>query len=215
MKKFGLSLLTVSVLSVTTLSAQETSKSPSYISVGPVAGVGHTWVSTVGHQNIKPAAQLGAAIMYSRYEHWGFGALITASHEGYSADVYRYNNWYTNTFDPTYLRVTPRAYYFFGNYGDVVRPKVFLGPSVAYKLAEDQYLNEPGPFESTNITIQGTPIFNDWDFGINTGAGVNIQLYNRTWLNMDGDYYHGLTNATMGLDKNRSVRANVGLLFGL
>lgn len=211
-------LLMAGLLSTTVAFSQDannTRKGSSYFSIGPVAGIGHSWASNMGGQVFKPSGYLGVGALYSKHEHWGVGGLLTASHEGFSQKVFKYGNEYVNTIDPTYLRFTPRAYYFFGDYGDNIRPKIYAGPSVAYKVAEDNYINVPAPVTDGVYGMPEGDVINNFDFGVNTGLGANIKLARNTWLNLDADYYHGLTNVTANDNKNRSVRANVGVLFGL
>lgn len=184
----------------------------SYISLGPIGGFGHSWTSNMDNR-FKPSAHLGIAMIYSRFEHWGWGTEITASHEGYSTAI----GSQTFTYDPTYLRMTPKAYYFFGDYGDNIRPKIYLGPSVAFKVAEDRYVGGPNNSDVRYID-QGSYMINDWDFGVDVGAGVNIKVAPYTWLNLDADYYHGLLDVTRmnGMNNmNRSLRANVGVMMGI
>lgn len=218
MRQKILSTIALGLFITTTSFAQEqsnTEQKASYISLGPVAGFGHSWISNNVNE-FKPSANIGAAILYSKDENWGFGGLITASHEGYAEDIFVNRNTYRNYYDPTYIRATPRVYYFFGDYGNRVRPKVYAGPSVAYMVAEDDYFNQPVRAGETIRWSILQPRYNsNWDFGINAGAGVNIQVAPRTWLNLDGDYYHGLLNVTTEDGKNRSLRANVGVMFGI
>lgn len=188
----------------------------SYISLGPVGGFGHSWTSNMNNR-FKPSAHLGIAMIYSRFEHWGWGTELTASHEGYSTLTGVNGTEQTISYDPTYLRMTPKAYYFFGDYGDNIRPKIYLGPSVAYKLAEDRYVRGPGGTEVQYMNT-GSTMINDWDLGVDAGAGVNIKVAPYTWLNLDADYYHGLLDVTRmnGINNmNRSLRANVGVMIGI
>lgn len=187
-------------------------KGTSYISLGPIGGFGHSWTSNMNNR-FKTSAHLGIAMIYSRFEHWGWGTELTASHEGYSTAIGNQ----TFTYDPTYLRMTPKAYYFFGNYGDNIRPKIYLGPSVAYKVAEDRYVGGPNNSD-VRYTDRGSYMINDWDLGVDVGAGVNIKVAPYTWLNLDADYYHGLLDVTRmnGMNNmNRSLRANVGVMMGI
>ncbi len=184
-----------------------------YTSIGPVVGMGHSWVSGRS-TTFKPAGYLGVGLLYSRYEHWAWGGTVTASHEGFSYDIVRNNVVYNNTIDPVYLRITPRAYYFFGDYKSNIRPKVFLGPSLGVKMVEDSYIDATPPTDEITRTMTGD-MFNTLDFGMNGGAGVNVKISKNTWLNLDGDYYHGLTNAMTDGSKNRSLRLNVGFMFGI
>ena len=187
-------------------------KGTSYISLGPIGGFGHSWTSNMNNR-FKPSAHLGIAMIYSRFEHWGWGTELTASHEGYSTAIGNQ----TFTYDPTYLRMTPKAYYFFGNYGDNISPKIYLGPSVAYKVTEDRYVGGPNNSD-IRYTDRGSYMINDWDLGVDVGAGVNIKVAPYTWLNLDADYYHGLLDVTRmnGMNNmNRSLRANVGVMMGI
>ncbi|MCB9046803.1 MAG: PorT family protein [Chitinophagales bacterium] len=218
MKKQIIGIIAFSLVVSGTALAQDAmttkSQKSKYTSIGPVMGMGNSWVSNMTN-TLKPSAYLGMGILYSRYEHWGFGGLLIASHEGYSREAYRYQNTYVNTIDPTYLRFTPRAYYFFGDYGNNVRPKIYAGPSLAYKVREDQYLQEPETFRELTYTRPTGEMFTNWDFGVNAGAGVNIKIARYMWLNLDADYYHGLINVTNENNKNRTLRANAGLMIGI
>lgn len=211
-------ILTLALIATTATFAQEqqtkTRTKSKYTSIGPVAGMGHSWVSNKT-TFFKPTAYLGAGILYSRFEHWGFGGLATVSHEGYTEEIYRNGNTYSNYYNPVYVRVTPRAYYFFGDYGNTVRPKIYAGPSIAVKAVEEQYINTPplrGDIAPDPVTGD---VFKRWDAGINAGAGVNIKIAEYTWLNLDADYYHGLLNVTNMNNKNRALRANVGVMIGI
>lgn len=204
-------IMLAATLFTTVPSFGQNSKSQ-YMSVGPVVGMGHSWLSD--RNNVfKPSAHLGLGLVYSKHENWGVGGIVTVSHEGYAYEYVRNGSIYKNAVDPTYLRMNPRVYYFFGRYTDVVRPKLFIGPSLGVKLTEDRYYDEP-LMNGDYVTYNTSSTFNTMDLGINTGAGVNIKLGTNTWLNLDADYYHGLTNATPDGSKNRALRANAGLMFG-
>lgn len=185
----------------------------SYISLGPVAGMGHSWITDVDDQVFKPSGYLGIGIIYSRYEHWGWGGEVLASHEGFSM-----RNPYNDeiaAIDPTYVRIIPKAYYFFGQYGSHVRPKIYLGPSLGIKVTEDHYHDDMiNSMESIGV-FNKDQVFNDVDFGLTGGVGVNIKLSKYTWLNMDGSYYHGLSDATAEGNRNRNLRFNAGIMFGI
>ena len=99
-----------------------------YMSLGPTIGIGHSWLSDVDDQTVKPSGHIGIAFIYSRFAHWGWGAELIASHEGFRREA---PNGVNMSVDPTYLRFTPKAYYFFGDYGDKCRPKIYAGPSLA------------------------------------------------------------------------------------
>ncbi|MBL7718450.1 MAG: PorT family protein [Flavipsychrobacter sp.] len=198
--------------------AQKTTK-PSYASLGPVGGFGHSWMSNMDGQQFKPSAHLGVAFIYSRYEHWGWGANLTASHEGYSNEYMWGGDRYRRSVDPVYLRLAPRAYYFFGSYGDNVRPKLYLGPSVGVKVQEDQYTTNitNNTTDAVMATPTNTQMYRTMDLGAEGGAGVNVKVAPRTWLNLDANYYQGLLDVTKNgaTHLNQNVRFNVGVMMGL
>lgn len=191
----------------------------SYTSLGPVAGFGHSWMSNMDDQQFKPSAHVGIGIIYSRYEHWGWGADLTASHEGYKQDYMWAGNAYRTSVDPTYVRLTPKAYYFFGDYKNSVRPKVYLGPSVAVKVQEDRYTENMTMQQSDVVmaTTDANSMYRTMDLGAQAGAGVNIKLTTGTWLNLDASYYQGFLDATKNAatNMNQSLRMNVGVMMGL
>lgn len=196
--------------------AKDNKTTPSYISLGPTVSFGHSWMSNTTNTTFKPSAALGVSIMYSRYEHWGWGATLAASHEGFANRTYVNGNEYVNIYDPTYIRFTPRAYYFFGKYGQNVRPKIYAGPSVGYRATEDIYINEPASNEVVSVDMP-RDMYRNFDFGADVGVGVNVKVMKNAWLNLDANYYHGLVDVTTANtnNQNRSLRGNVGLLFGL
>lgn len=191
----------------------------SNVSLGPIAGFGHSWTTNMVNGEFKPSAQLGLGVVYSRFEHWGWGGDLAVSHEGYTMGRTTNGVYNTMTVNPVYLRLTPKAYYFFGKYGNDIRPKVYLGPSVAYKIDETQYMNgtmlDGGSDAIAVGSTRSGDAINDWDLGLNAGAGVNFRIMPRTWLNTDIGYYHGLLDVTGTDMMNQNLRLNVGLMFGL
>lgn len=212
----------IGALSTNTLHAQskkstvnKKTSQTQYVSLGPTFGIGHSWLSNLDDQTVKPSGHLGISLIYSRYEHWGWGVDLTASHEGFRMEAPDGTNM---SVDPTYLRLTPKAYYFFGNFGDKCRPKLYAGPSMAYKIQEDHYYD--GERIATdgvnNVWFAGnSDVFEELDLGITVGGGLNMRLAKSLWLNMDGSYYHGLAEVTSYNQMNRNLRFNLGLMFGL
>jgi hypothetical protein len=202
------------MLLVADLHAQSAKRSQiEYVSLGPIAGFGHSWVSDMDDQKFKPSVHLGIGLIYSRHEHWGWGADLTVSHEGFKAKDDATD--LELSVNPVYLRFTPKAYYFFGNYGDRIRPKVYLGPSVAYKVDERVSLDDERLNSDEVDMLFGNDVFSDADLGLTAGAGLNVELKKGVWLNLDGNYYHGLLDVTDEGNANRYLRLNVGVLFGL
>ena len=221
MKKL-MSVLGVTMLAGFTSFAQN-NRVGSNLSLGPIAGFGHSWVSDMQGMEFKPSAHLGIGLIYSNHANWGWGADLTASHEGFTQEYMQNGQEYNFTVDPTYLRLTPKAYYFFGAAGSSVRPKIFLGPSVGLLLIEDHYMkNETMGQRDVTYGNGAGQMFKRADFGGEAGAGVNVRVGDATWLNLDGSYYRGLMDATQGDNaneavdvKNRNMRLNVGVLMGL
>lgn len=207
--KFSVLIIALSFITVTSF-GQESDDKPHYFTLGPVAGFGHSWISDAAgfNQTFKPSWHLGAYLLYAKHQNWAFGGVLTASHEGFTSELaLPFVGNITTTYNPVYVRAIPRVHYFFGKYTNNVRPKLYAGPSIGFKVVED-YTSEP---------TSPTPpeAFDSFDLGANVGAGVNIKVASSTWLNLDADYYHGFLGVTPGDNQNRYLRANVGVLFGL
>jgi hypothetical protein len=176
------------------------------VSAGPVAGFGHTWINNVdGKARYKPSGSFGGQLYYSASEHIGIGAGLIYSIEGGENRIS--NSTYTARLN--YLRLPIQAVYFFGLYGDGVRPKIALGPSVGFLLGGKQMLNnsESGVGDD----------FKSVDIGLQMNAGLHIRLVSGVWLTTDIGYYNGLADISeSGLkNKNRNINFNAGLLFGI
>jgi outer membrane protein W len=227
-------LFSVAALSVmfTTAQAQQ------YISLGPVVGFGHSGVTNgdVGDNvNVKslfnPSFKAGVGLIYAKHAHWGFGGEVVYSQEGYKktfTDKVLTDFSYDETNTVGYIRVPLRAYYFFGKYKQTVRPKVYAGPSFAFKVTDD--IKHSGNNAMSQLIADETPVaeFNSFDLGIQVGAGVNITLAKAMWLNIDLNYYQGVLDAVKdpeakanfddiktGSNLNQNLRLQVGVLFGL
>lgn len=221
MKKIMLSAVAV-MLGMSAAVAQKTNKDKlaSHLSIGPVVSFGHSWTSNVGEKvRFKPSPAAGIGLVYSRNEHWGLGAQLLVSHEGFKQQLgtnlvgQPIEDGPSGSVNPVYLRLPLQVTYFFGKYGDKVRPKVYAGPSVAVRVDEVRYFDG----ESMN-TANDT--YGRADFGLTAGLGANIRLSKLTWLNLDAGYYHGLVDVIpeANNDKfngNRNVHVNVGLMWGL
>jgi outer membrane protein W len=197
MKKILLALIVSSGLSFVA-SAQ------SKFSIGPTAGYGWTTVSNINNSKFKAGANFGIATVYSAAEHFGIGLDVKYSIEGAKAET----TGAKYELDLHYLRIPLKAIYFFNDHGDKVRPKVFVGPSFGilssakenYNGTEDDIKNETESF----------------DLGLTGGAGVNVRLADKTWLNTDLSYYHGIKEiAKTGDYSNKNVILSVGVNFGL
>ncbi len=216
MKKIALIAATLTALYATpTLAQTETKKTPNdqYVSIGPVAGVGLNRVGNMGGNNMTVmSGNLGIGMIYARNEHWGWGGQLMVSSEGY--DV-KYNGTEVKAI-PIYLRMPLRAYYFFGDHRNTIRPKLYAGPTFGLKLSEtdDMY------GRNTEVTAyNNTGTFRTFDVGVNVGTGVNIKLAKAIWLNLDLVYNQGLLDVVDdpadNYNTNQNLSFNAGLLFGL
>ena len=222
------------LLAVYSSFAQEKKSTAKFMSLGPVVGLGHSWINNGKYpggdkQLFKPVLQLGVSFIYSRKEHWGFGGDGVISHEGYKSVlgyplvlVLRQTNPYANpmfehlTIHPVYVRIRPKFYYFFGSYRHTVRPKVVVGPSVGYKLDEIWYIDE----EKIDKKLQSATgeIYKKMDVGGLIGVGLNIRLTKSSWFNIDGNYYHGFMNVSRhnGFNiQNRHLKLTAGVMLGI
>lgn len=207
-----------------------------FISLGPVVGFGHSGVTNgkaddalTIKSKFNPSFNAGIGLIYAKHAHWGFGGEVLYSQEGFKKQISDDVTDLDLTQTAGYIRVPLRVYYFFGKYQQKVRPKVYLGPSFGFKIA-DNYKYE-GNNDATDMMLSvfnpGQPVdFNSFDLGIQAGVGVNITLAKAMWLNVDLNYYQGLLDAASdndnnifsfesGSNLNQSLRLQVGVLFGL
>jgi hypothetical protein len=216
MKRIFLALFAVLPLSVL-------AQNPlSYFSIGPVVGIGGSWISQwPGDNENSTFLSGGLDLTYSRAENFGFGADLMVTREGFDAR-YDISGLERNLeVTPVYLRFQPKAIYFFNQWGDVVRPKIWLGPSFGLLLDETSDLN-PDRALATEEDDQelGRRVFSRTDAGINMGAGFNVRVARGTWFTVGAAYYHGLVdvvdNNFMARDGyNRHLNAQIGMNFGL
>ena len=181
------------------------------ISIGPTVGIQHSWISADLPESSMNTLHMGfnggIALVYSTESHFGLGGDLKYSQEGVSiqselAGIKTVTDWNTS-----YLRIPLRLIYFFGEYGNAFRPKVFAGPTMGLLLSS----------KSQDIDVKDTT--NDFDLGVHAGVGLNIRIWERIWLNTDITYTQGLSDVTVSdTDKitnhNGNVGLNAGLLFG-
>lgn len=179
-------------------SAQAQSK----FSFGPTVGLGYTTVSNLTNTKFKLGADAGFSLVYSAVEHFGVGMDVKYSVEG-AKWTPTDNEWTLN-----YIRIPLKAIYFFGKYGSNLRPKIYAGPS--FGILTSSKIN------NVDVKSQTT----SFDVALLGGAGLNYRLVKNTWLNTDISYANGLTKLTNstppnGDNKNRSLKLNIGINFGL
>ena len=188
----------------------------SRVSFGPTLGVGHSWTSAdhVGNVNNKffPLYAAGLAMIYSADEHWGIGADLKYSSEGekYPTDPNDDNDY--RKIRINYLRIPVKGIYFFGDYGDKMRPKVAVGPTLGFRLGGE---NEIYVDDREVSQVSSKSFTESFDIGVQIGGGINFRISPAVWLNTDISYYHGLKDIYTVEGKLRNLALNVGLQFGI
>ena len=203
-------LLVVFALFITVMNTQAQN-----LSIGLIGGVGHSWTSIDKSDAVKtrlhPAYNAGARIVYSFESNWGISGDLKFSSEGQTIGADNDNKVVTRA---NYIRIPLQGIYFFGKFGDRVRPKISLGPSFGILTG--------GKVRSiVNDDVAGKGKTKDYwksfDVGITVAAGGNVRVADATWLNLDLSYYHGLADVTeIGPDgSNRNIGVNVGITVPL
>lgn len=183
------------------------SKGQENVSIGPIIGLSMANLKgDIDNTNWKPGLTVGGFYNYSSDDGFGFSGQLLFTQLG--ARI----NQKTNEVNFNYLQIPLFATFFFGKYGQRVRPKVFLGPTLNFLLsARDINKNNiNGDPNNTN--------YKPFDLGLTLGGGVNIRLQNRIWLNLDARYGVGLLDVTRAPNIaifNNSLGFNAGLSFPL
>ncbi len=193
-------LLLCGLLATSAAQAQEN------VSIGPIVGVsianfrGNT-SAIGGDTQWKPGLTAGGFYNYSSKTGFGFSGQLLFTQMG--AQVFNK----TNEINLNYIQVPLFATFFLGRYGANVRPKLFLGPSLNFLVgAKDKAGNKLNP-ES------GPRIYNPFDLGLTFGAGLNIKLQQKIWLNIDARYGLGLLDVSA--DNNKMMNSNWGINAGV
>jgi opacity protein-like surface antigen len=210
MKKFALLCLMTLGLMSTTMSSQAQDKkksSPSYISIGPVVGIGLSWVTDAANNDANISPLFGVRGIWSKKEHWGISAELAVTMEGTNGKIALTNTDWKAV--PTYVRFTPAFNYFFMDYKSNVRPKLYAGPTLGFKVGESYIIND-------NKVNNATEMFKPMDFGFTFGGGANFKLSQRIWLNLDASFFTTVMPTTETGDHfGQNARINVGVLFGI
>lgn len=193
------------LLSVTLFAAQ--AQAQENVSIGPIAGVSiANFRGDVSNTNWKPGLTIGGFYNYSSKTGFGFSGQLLFTQMG--AQVFNK----TNEINLNYIQAPLLATFFFGQYGDIVRPKIFLGPSLNFLVgAKDK--------DGNNLNgDSNNRVYSPFDLGLTFGAGLNIRLQEKIWLNLDARYGLGLIDVTKDGNtnvKNNNFGINVGLSFPL
>lgn len=185
------------------------------LSLGPTAGFGHSWdngdFGNDANRRFHASPSIGAKLVYSFVSNWGISADVRFSSEG--ATVKNENNEELRL-RANYIRIPLQGIYFFGDYGNAIRPKVSLGPSFGFLAGgkRSYYENDEKISEGDSKDV-----LESFDLGLTAAAGVNFRLSPNVWLNTDIAYYHGLLDVskTSIEAQNRNLGINVGVLFGI
>jgi outer membrane protein W len=197
MLKKALFLFALLFINVKTITAQT-------LSAGPI--IGATISTLTNSPNIKSlvGVSVGGFATYSVNESFGIGAKLLFSQMGtaytVTSDINRLN----------YVQLPLSAIYFFNEPGDQFRPKVFAGFYVGSLLKAN---NKNG---DEIVQSDGQSYYNKVDAGGLLGAGFNYRIKSRTWLNVDGTYSKGFSDATRNTGNeyyNSSFSINVGVSF--
>ena len=177
------------------------------VSIGPIAGVSiANFRGDVSNTNWKPGLTVGGFYNYSSKTGFGFSGQLLFTQLGAQTD----NK--TNEINLNYVQLPLFATFFFGKYGDRVRPKVFLGPNLNFLVSEkDKAGNDIGGTGDNRV-------YNPFDLGVTFGAGVNFRLVEKIWLNFDARYGAGLLDVTKNnatTIRNNNWGINLGLSFPL
>jgi len=186
-----------------------------HLSLGPTAGFGHSWGrddNSATKNKFHPAYNVGAKLVYSTLSHFGFSADVKFSGEGGTIETMSGSTKYKVETRANFIRVPLQAIYFFGKYGDKIRPKVSLGPSLGFMVG-----GKSKAFENDKKIGEGDTkdAVKGFDLGANVAAGANFRIKEGVWLNADVTYYHGLVDISKaaGNAYQSGVGLNIGVLF--
>ena len=181
------------------------------LSFGPTAAFGHAWMSNTTNGKYKPAGNVGLSLLYSSSPHIGFGADLKYSIEGNKTQTGIRE--VENTLN--YVRIPLKVIYFFGEYGDRLRPKLAVGPSFGFLVGGNREISDNDGLVSK---VDAKDLYKGFDAGIGALAGLNYRLVKNTWFVAEVNYYNGLTNINEVANlnnKNRNIGLNIGVNFGI
>ena len=179
-------------------------------SLGPTVGFNYAWLSDVDNSSGRPSYNIGLMYNYSIFQSSGLGIEARYSEEGVKQE---FGNT-TVTSKLNYVRIPLEFHYFFGQLEDNFRPKLFVGPSLAFLVGGKSEVRSG----EVTTTVDSKDVYESFDLGIQAGAGFNYRLAEMTWLNFDVAYTHGFVDVTQEKvnsdSKNRLVNVNLGVAFG-
>src|SRR5689334_9482764 len=143
------------------------------LSLGPVAGINHSWMTNAGdNKHFNPGLNIGATITYSFNPSWGVGGDLLYSMEGVKNRTEGNNVINTKDVNLNFIRVQPKLIHFFGDLGDAVRPKLFVGGSLGFLVGGKTTTTVSTNMESADITtkVKSSDNYNGVDAGLLAGA---------------------------------------------
>lgn len=203
-------LVFASMASLGLLLTGKTVSAQNNLSLGVTGSFGHTWMKDDYTNEFKPALGIGLRLVYSANEHIGIGGDFKFSAEGAKREA---GNAEINT-HLNYIRLNPQFLYFFGEYGQAVRPKIFVGPSLGF-LAGGKIKTTA---DNVSVSADSKDYYKSFDLGALVGAGVNYRISPGMWLNVELGYTHGLldqTKSDANTAYNRNLSAGVGITWGI
>jgi hypothetical protein len=195
---------------------------------GPRVGVNIANFSDVDDSKARTGLVAGGYLVYSFHEHFGISLDLLYSMEGA-----KYKSTFVtpgitiraeNTTTLSYLRAPLLLNIFFGELGNPIRPKLMVGPDLGFLMSvkeeSESTTEQNGQTTVTSTSSTSKDGYNTTDFGAVAGAGVNIRLADRLWLDTDIRYYIGATevfeNSTGDVKpKNQHLQLSVGIGIGL
>ena len=142
--------------------------------------------------------------LFFNYAVNNWGLMVEANYTQLGTEV---NNG-TNLERLHYIQVPVSGVYYFGEYGDAVRPKLFAGPYLGFLLSSTD--------KNGDELSNGQQVRNTTDIGGQIGAGFNLRIKNQVWLNTDVRYMIGFSDVTKEPSttfRNSGVGINVGVSF--
>lgn len=184
------------------------------LSFGLTGGLGHSWTNAetgTADKRFHTAYNLGGKMVYSFVTNWGISGDLKFSSEGQTVGNNADNK---SVVRANYLRIPIQGIYFFGKFGDRVRPKISIGPSFGILVGGKSRLITNGDEVFQKKTSDDIKSF---DFGFTVAGGGNVRIAPATWLNLDLSYYHGLADIAKSTAnvKNRNLGINIGVTFPL
>lgn len=175
------------------------------ISVGPMVGVSiSNFRGDIANNNWKPGISVGGFFNYSAESGFGFTGNVLYTQLG--AKV----NNKANEINLNYVQVPLLLTYYLGQRGNAVRPKLFVGPNLNFLVGARDINGNNINGDSNNR------VYNGFDVGATLGAGLNVRVGQKLWLNSDVRYGLGFLDVTKvdsRVWKNQNWGINLGLSF--